>query len=407
MTTTLQPTIAPGRMRPEDELLLRCARVCVRSEPDQRISELVPRVTDWDHLLRLASQHGVSPLVSHTLSQKQPPDLPAAVASELRAALRDHAARTLQLTGVLIRLLDLFEANAIHAVPFKGPVLATMLYGHVGLRASVDLDILIRRQDILRAKDLMVQHGFQTDLPTAAAQQAAYLGARHELHFTPADGACLIELHQAFLAPFYSFAIDYDALWTRVQRQAFCGRDILTLSHSDLILALCAHATKHSWERLGWICDVARLLHVSREKLDWEEITTQASSIGATRMLMLGLSLASDLLGAPVPADVLQRAKQDQRVHHLASVVATALFAEPAGSDLRSHLFFLQARERLRDRVMYCSRLALTPTEEDHSLLRLPSLLSPLYYPFHAVRVAGKYGLAAIRKGSLTWAGHG
>jgi len=398
MTTMLRSTIVPGCMRPEDELLLRCARVCVQFEPDQQISELVPQVTDWNHLLQLASRHAVTPLVSHALVQAQAPDLPAAVAGELRAASRDHAARTLQLTGVLVRLLDLFEANAIHAVPFKGPALGTMLYGHVGLRSSIDLDILIRRQDILRATDLMIEHGYHTDLPTGAAQQAAYLGARHELHFTPADGDCLIELHQAFLAPFYSFAIDYDALWARVERKSFCGRKILALRHRDLLLSLCAHATKHSWERLGWICDVARLLHITREELDWEEITTEASAIGATRILMLGLSLATDLLGAPVPAEVLHSVKESLHVHRLVSAVASALFAEPADSELPSHLFFLRARERFRDRVTYCSRLALMPTDEDHSLLRLPSLLSPLYYPFHAFRVAGKYGLAPIRR---------
>jgi hypothetical protein len=37
------------------------------------------------------------------------------------------------------------------------------------------------------------------------------------------------------------------------------------------------------------------------------------------------------------------------------------------------------------------------PTEEDHSALSLPSLLSPMYYPLHAVRVFGKYGLASLK----------
>jgi hypothetical protein len=393
----LRSSIVPGCSRPEDELLLRCARACVRSEADEQISDLVPQVIDWGYFLRLASRHAVTCLVSRALSNNQAPDLPATVASELRTASRDLATRTLQLTGVLVSLLDLFEANAIPALPFKGPVLGAMLYGHTGLRTCVDLDIMIRRQDILRARDLMVERGFQTDLPTGATQQSAYLRARHELHFTPADGACLIELHQTFLARFYSFELDYDALWARVERKPFCRREILALEPGDLLLALCAHATKHSWERLGWICDVARLLHVSSDHLDWDEIASKASAIGATRMVLLGVSLASDLLGAPVRSDILRHAMEDRRVHRLGSMVAGALFAETTGSELGSHLFFLGARERLRDRVMYCGRLALAPTEEDHALLRLPLFLSPIYYPLHAVRVAGKYGLALIR----------
>jgi hypothetical protein len=385
--------------RPEHELLLRCARVCVQSERDDRLSELVPQVTDWEYLLGLASRHALTSFVSDVLIQNHAAEVPAAVVTGLRTASHDRAPRSLALTAELVRLLDLFEANAIPGVPFKGPALATLLYGHVGLRESVDLDILIRRQDILRATSLMIAHGYVTDLPTEPAQQAAYLRVRHELHFTSENGACLVELHQALLPPFYTFAIDYEALWGRVEKNPFCGREILMLRQSDLLLALCAHATKHSWERLAWICDIARLLHVSSDNLDWDEITSEASAIGATRMVLLGLSLGSDLLEAPVPPDILQLAKEDKRVQRLAGAVATALFAETAGGELRSHLFFLQARERLRDRLMYCSRLALTPTEEDHALLRLPSILSPLYYPFHVVRVAGKYGLASVRRG--------
>jgi hypothetical protein len=396
---TMNGPLILSTSRPEHELLLRCARAGVQSERDDRISELVPQVTDWEYLLGLACRHAVTWFVSHILIQNHASEVPDAVLTGLRNASRDRAPHSLALTAELVRLLDLFEANGIRAVPFKGPVLATLLYGHVGLRESVDLDILIRRQDIVRATSLMIAHGYVTDLPTEPAQRAAYLRVRHELHFTSENGACLVELHQALLPPFYTFGIDYQALWGRVEKKPFCGREILMLRQSDLLLALCAHATKHSWERLAWICDIARLLHVSSDNLDWDEITSEASAIGATRMVLLGLSLASDLLGAPVPPRILQHVKEDQHVQRLASAVAHSLFAEAAGGELRSHLFFLQARERLRDRVMYCSRLALTPTEEDHSLLRLPSLLSPLYYPLHAIRVAGKYGLASVRRG--------
>jgi hypothetical protein len=99
-----------------------------------------------------------------------------------------------------------------------------------------------------------------------------------------------------------------------------------------------------------------------------------------------------------VPSDVLQRANKDVSVQRLAATIVRRLFDDAAGPDnLRTHFFFLQARERLRDRFLYCARLAFTPTEEDHSIINLPSLFAPLYYPLHAVRVTTKYGLGALR----------
>ena len=162
---------------------------------------------------------------------------------------------------------------------------------------------------------------------------------------------------------------------------------------------LCAHATKHCWARLAWICDVARLLVVSSGEIDFSRVMSRASSLGAARMVLLGLFLAHQVLGASVPAEILNQAKQDAPVLRLARNVEDSIFDREAitTSELDSHRFFLQARERWREKFLYCTRLAFMPTEEDHSALSLPSLLSPMYYPLHAVRVFGKYGLASLK----------
>jgi hypothetical protein len=212
------------------------------------------------------------------------------------------------------------------------------------------------------------------------------------------DDAFLIEIHQAFLAPYHSFRFDYDALWSRLRRTRFYDREILTLAPEDQLLVLSVHAAKHSWSLLGWICDIARLLVVSGEEVDWTTLMDRAASFGASRMVSLGLVLAHSLLAAPVPAVILEHTEEDERVGYLANTVISSLFdGGSTRSELRSHLFFLRARERLRDKLMYCSRLAFSPTEEDHSIVHLPAVLMPLYYPLHAVRVAGKYGLGALR----------
>lgn len=381
--------------RPEEELLLRCARACVGTEPVERVMEPLRQVTDWEYLFRLASGHAMAPLVFHLLNQIDASELPRPLLTQLQRASRDRARRSLELTAGLFRLLDLFELNSIPAVAFKGPVLASSLYGNVGLREFCDLDVLIRREDALRTKEVLLAHGYRTDLPTSSAREAAYLRARHELHFTPEDGAFSIEIHQAFVAPYHCFPFDYDSLWFRLQRTRLCGREIPTLAAEDLLLVLSVHGTKHMWSRLGWLCDIARLLVVSGPQLDWCRVLERAHALGVSRMLSVALLLSSRVLGAPTPAEIGTRGEKDASALRLARRVVNALFEEEGGhGSFRQHIFFLKSRERLRDKFLYCSRLAFTPTEEDHSVLHLPALLAPLRYPFHAIRVAGKYGLA-------------
>ena len=300
--------------------------------------------------------------------------LPAA-ASQAAPQIRS----ALLFTAELLRLLDLFDRHSIAALPFKGPVLADMLYGDIAARDYRDLDILLPKRDIAKAIAALLAAGYTTDLPSNPRQRKAYLRARYEIHFTSPGGAIPIEIHQSFLPPAYGFS-----LAPRFERRLFFGREIPALHPADLLLLLCAHGAKHAWSEPALIRDVARLLEVSAGLIRWPDLLRDAAAIGARRLLLLGVYLAAQH-HAPVPAEILCHAQHDKAVVHLAGRIP---FRDP-----ENPRFFLQARERLRDKLASCARLALTPNEEDYEFLPLPRILSPLYYPLHAVRVAGKYGL--------------
>jgi hypothetical protein len=304
------------------------------------------------------------------------------------------------MAAVLEELLDFFKTNEISAVSFKGPVLAFQLYEQSGLRSSVDLDFLVRAEDVLRAKDLLLSRGYKTDCPSEPSQQAAYLRVRHELHFAR-EGTCAIELHQAFLPAFNRFKYDYDALWARLQRVRFNNRDVLVMPPEDLLLVLCAHGAKHVWGRLGWICDIAKLLARFREEISWSLVNELASSLGARRMVLLGAFLAREFLDAPMPDTILTRAQNDKTIVPLAARVSgfVGLFGPPRTLGiLGEHLFYLQTRERFRDRAAYCAHLMFCPTEQDHAAFSLPPILWGLYYPLHTLRVTARYATAALHR---------
>jgi Uncharacterised nucleotidyltransferase len=290
----------------------------------------------------------------------------------------------LLLSAELLRLLDLFDRHAIPVLPFKGPVLADILYGDIAARESCDLDIMVRKSDIPRVTSALLAEGYTTDLPVDPAIRTAYLRARYEIHFTSPKGGIAIELHQAFLPPAYCFEFDYDAMWQRLEHRLFFGRPILALPPADLLLVLCAHGAKHAWADPNLIRDVARLLSMSASYLRWPEILDRARAAGARRIVLLGLYLAARRFAAPIPDRILAQAEADHAVVRLAR----------GGSE--GHAYFLKTRERFRDRLACYARLAVSPNEEDYALARLPDQLSALYYLLHAFRVSTKHGLAAL-----------
>jgi hypothetical protein len=115
-------------------------------------------------------------------------------------------------------------------------------------------------------------------------------------------------------------------------------------------------------------------------------------------MLFLGLFLGKALLGAFLPEKIGKQVEADPMVKGLARQVQQRLSREPNGSPglWESSIFHLKAREKLKDRIWYCNRLAVNTTPGDWTFQSLPDSLLPLYYLIRPVRLAGKYGLKPL-----------
>src|SRR5262245_35749716 len=148
-------------VRPEAELVLCCARTCMDPENAARISALVRRDIDWDYLLRIANEHGITPLLYTHLNATCREAVPNRNLDELRNHFHDNSRHNLFLTGELLNLLRLFETHQIPAIAFKGPVLAAAVYGNLALRQFSDLDLMIHKQQVAKTRGLLVSRGYR------------------------------------------------------------------------------------------------------------------------------------------------------------------------------------------------------------------------------------------------------
>src|SRR5882724_4783053 len=396
--------------QPEVDLLLCCTRTCVDAESAERIRTLLREDIDWVYLSGIALLHGTTPLLYRSLHTTCPEAVPKAILDPLQDHFHTNASRNVFLAGELLKLLSLLEAHRIPAIPYKGPVLAASAYGDLTLRQFYDLDILVHKRDILTAKELFIAQGYWPSLQMTSAQEAAYLQSHHDYKLVRGDDAVVVELQWEVTQAFFSFPLDFDHLWERREQVTLAGTTVLNLAPEDLLLVLCVHGSKHLWRRLGWICDVAELIR-ARPRMNWRRVLEQAHALGGKRMLLLGLALANDLLGAVLPEAILQSIRADHSVTALAAWVKGRLFppvGDPSGLleerpalDLQdeSPVLYFRMRERWRDQVAVCVHYGpdylhrvITPNKRDWALLSLPSWLSGLYYLLRPLRLIGAYG---------------
>jgi hypothetical protein len=385
--------------RPELELLLCCARVSLTPERVDRIRTLVHQDLDWESLLHSARVHGVASLLYWHLNATCPQAVPPASLGSLRDCFAWNLGHNLFLTDELVQLLDLLTAQGIRAMPFKGPAVAAALYGTVAFREFCDLDILVQPKDFLRAQDVLLARGYQGYWPHIQMNQtrrAAFVQRHvHALGFSHAQSQILVEIHWKLMPSWFCFPLRPECLWERRAPVWLSGKSVPTLSPEDALLVACVHGCKHVWARLGWICDVAEWLRL-HQGTDWERLFEQARRLGSQRMLLLGLSVARDLLGTPLPEPVDHRAGADGGVRTLTRQVRRQFFQESASESglWATGIFHLRARDGLRDRIRYSLRGALIPSPADWEFLPLPAPLHFLYPVLRPLRLLNGYASA-------------
>jgi Uncharacterised nucleotidyltransferase len=399
----------PAR-RPEAELLLCCARTHIGPDTAERVRQLLKEQIDWNHLIEIASYHGTIPLLFWNLSRLSPDDVPKTTLDQLKAAYNAIARWNLSLTGELLKLLSLFRDRGIRALPLKGPALAAAAYGNLSLRQFCDLDILVPKEDMLKAKEVLMSHSYHPKLNLTAGEEAAYLKSHHDYTFVRAKDSVVVDIQWGVTQWSFAFPFDFEHAWKYREVISMAGASVLNIAPEILLLMLCVHGTKHRWEQLKWICDIAQIVDTYREKLDWDRLMDQACTLGGKRMLLLGLSLSSDLLGARLPDALVKKIANNSSVNSLASQVIGRLFGDRSNPNLLVELeegpfFFWSARERWRDKLAiawryfpeYFQRL-IVPNNGDKEFLKLPPSLSLGYYLVHPVRLIKDYWSESRRR---------
>jgi hypothetical protein len=316
---------------------------------------------DWDYLLVAANLHGIIPALYYRFTESCPWLIPEQPMAQLHAKFREIAGFNIGLTSQLLKLVALFKTQGIPMIAYKGPALAVSAFGDVTRRQFRDLDLLIRKQDLWKVKQLFVANGYRPGWNLTSAQEAAVARYHYEYPFRCKDKPILVEVHWELAEHFFSFELEVDQLWDRLDTVSVYGRQLPTLSAEDSLIVLCAHGAKHLWKRLGWIYDIAHLIG-RRKDIDWRLVIDRANALGSIRMVWLGLLLSNDLLGAEVPNDLMQMVRADPVALTLAESLIGELFREtPESSGIfRTAILQMRMRERVRDRLKYGFRLTVT-----------------------------------------------
>jgi hypothetical protein len=216
-------------------------------------------------------------------------------------ALFQTYARTYQLQWMdnlfkinqLKAILDLFQSSQVQVCLLKGTAMLLHYYKSLGMRSSVsDIDILIKKQDLVSAIHILQKAGFTPkkyhewtgqELEQDLLKQRSSLQYAHAITYVKDQFE--IDLHWKDLQYLKSNSLE-DSTFT-IEKAGFCSYPVYVFAPESQWLHICIHGMHQTIKgaQLWWLMDCLYLLQNYQHQFDWQKCLNLIQQNGFAPML--------------------------------------------------------------------------------------------------------------------------
>ncbi len=308
----------------EDNLLITCARIDRDDKTRCQLESILASQLDWDYILEKATLHRVAPLLFRSLKETGKNEtIPQSVMEKLRGAYYADAFRNMSFYGELSKVLKCLKSAAIEVIVLKGTMLAEKVYQNIALRPFNDIDLLVKKASLFIVENELSRLGYCNQKLYASvwhAQRYIEHIEDEESHYINSNNNVLIDLHWGIQPLTSPFQIDVNEFWKNAQPDKIAGVETLVLAPEDLIEHLCIHLNKeigNASPALLWCCDIAEVVSKYEKGINWGRIVGSSKQHNIEIPIFQALHFAHNLLGAPVPTNVLSQLESGSRIEIL------------------------------------------------------------------------------------------
>jgi hypothetical protein len=258
----------------------------------------------WLDLLSVLTPHFIVPVLYwHCRSLPHEFLPPKEIIEEMRRAFVWSRARTLFMDKQLREILDAFKGDGVQVLVLKGPALARTVYPHSAMRPSLDLDLLVRSEEMARSRTILEGLGYRCLWRMFDVfKEYNY----HEIFMFEKDPGAkrMVELHWD-LHPFSGIRRDVGVgeLFRGAVKVASPSLTFWALNPVDaLIHRAINNVFSHDREmRLSWIYETALLARNLVPPDDWVALQERSVLWGARLAVEHSLKMAQLWVGLQLP----------------------------------------------------------------------------------------------------------
>jgi hypothetical protein len=230
-------------------------------------------IADWENIIGLSRDLGVTLLIYQGIrnSQLLPALIPADILTKFKKIYTNTTAQKIRLLYNTLKIIKLLLENNIQAITLKGFSLAEDLYGDIAARPFADIDLLVKKQDIIKAGRLLLSIGYKESTPY---WEKIAIGTFHNSPPFLSNKRPIVDLHWNLVDADNPVKVDIDGLWKRSRLTMLGNAEVKALSLDDMLLYACIHISSHHRFRVNFIslCDIARIIELHDADFDWNTV---------------------------------------------------------------------------------------------------------------------------------------
>jgi hypothetical protein len=293
-------------------------------------------------------------------------DVPDAALKDLRRFTLEASAANTGLFHELGKALRALRNAGVAVVVLKGAHLAGNVYESIALRPMSDVDLMVKREDLGRAQEVLLAAGYP-----------------------PQREPLLFDMHWGLSMARTELNIDLDGVWERAEAVEIEGAaTVLGLSPEDLLLHVCIHfSLQHLFASAGLrnLLDIREVIGRRGERLSWDTVLSRANAWNVRGGVHLSLLLARNLVGAGIPAKVIDDLEPSGFDSRTRDWAMEQIFRDADGSDeveLSPYFWQIWKKGPLREKARSFRSLVFPPREFIAQKYPVPagSKRTPLWY---------------------------
>jgi hypothetical protein len=234
----------------------------------------LPRNEDfYINALQVIEQDGVFSQIYYLLKQRgRLEETPSFFQNQLKEQYDKDLFQNLFIKNQTEHILRVFEDNGIDVIPLKGVYFAEKFFGHIGARATSDIDLLLKYYDLEKAIHVIQSLGFTVE----EEQIPGHFHCSFSKPLPFSEVPLVVELHWSLVKNNTS-KFDVNDLWEKA-KPIGQFEHVYELSNNHTFYMICLHGWRHNLDSMKYFLDIIQLIEKKGEELDFEQIFVLAES---------------------------------------------------------------------------------------------------------------------------------